>query len=178
MECFAIKNNNNNRRRKSKTSLEAQWWGVYLPAQETGPIPDPGRPHKLQLLNPAHRSALAPQPKPRHREAHTGKACTASRAESKIIFKKKKKDADLSWYGKSNKAGVKRNLSIYEYPFSSTYFLMNKTFLEKYTRNLTAGVYEREKTRSKWELTFHTALLGFPIQILFTNSLEFAPLNI
>ena len=82
MECFAINNNNNNRRRReSKTSLVAQWRGVYPPTQETGPTPDPGRSHKLQLLNPAHRSAPALQPKPRHREAHTRKACTASRGQ-------------------------------------------------------------------------------------------------
>lgn len=56
---------------------------------------------------------------------------------------------------------------------------MNKTFLEKYTRNLPVVTYKKKKIGSKGELIFPSTLLGFPIHsYVFKNILEFAELNI
>ena len=129
----------------SKTSLGAQWWGVHLPTQETRVRAlmqeDPTSwgatklkchscwAHELQLLKPKHHNAHALQPKPRRWEAHTRKACTASRGQQSQkqnnLLKRRKQTcrSELIWkkqQSRGKECMAKSNLSIYEYAFSYT----------------------------------------------------------
>lgn len=99
---------------------------------------------------------------------------------------KMKQISELIWkehQGRGGKGCMAKSIWIWKYIWICilicTYFLMNKTFLEKYTRNLPVVTYKKKKIGSKGELIFPSTLLGFPIHsYVFKNILEFAELNI